>query len=306
MSSLLCLLLLASCSRTATNGPHATVFLRDGTSVSGTVLSGSATELKIAGDDKVTRTIPMAQVQSVNYDAATAAAPAATGSTTPATAPATVPQAAAPAGAPPAAPPPAAQTAPPEAAPDGHYHPDQSAITTTSYEVPAGARVEVRTEETIDSARAVEGQTFAAEVARDVRDRSGNVVIPRGANAQIIIRSASKGGRFKGSADLVMDLASVSVNGQRYRIETVDLAQRGREGVGANKRTGEFAGGGAAVGAIIGAIAGHGKGAAIGAGSGAGAGVLAEVLTKGSSIKVPPESLLTFQLEKPLVVRAAQ
>jgi hypothetical protein len=166
--------------------------------------------------------------------------------------------------------------------------------------------VEVRTEETIDSARAVEGQTFAAEVARDVRDRSGNVVIPRGANAQIIIRSASKGGRFKGSADLVMDLASVSVNGQRYRIETVDLAQRGREGVGANKRTGEFAGGGAAVGAIIGAIAGHGKGAAIGAGSGAGAGVLAEVLTKGSSIKVPPESLLTFQLEKPLVVRAAQ
>ena len=41
-----------------------------------------------------------------------------------------------------------------------------------------------------------------------------------------------------------------------------DLVEKGRDGVGVNKRTGTFAGGGAAVGAIIGAIAGGGKGAA--------------------------------------------
>jgi hypothetical protein len=131
------------------------------------------------------------------------------------------------------------------------------------------------------------------------------VVIPHGSNAQIIIRSVSKGGRFRGSSDLVMDLASVSINGRQYELTTVDLTERGRSGIGTNRRTGEFAGGGAAIGAIIGAIAGGGKGAAIGAGSGAGAGALTEVLTKGA-IKVPVETVLTFKLDQPLRVRAAQ
>jgi len=91
-----------------------------------------------------------------------------------------------------------------------------------------------------------------------------------------------------------------------YHLDTRAVVERGRDGVGANKRTGEFAGGGAAVGAIIGAIAGHGKGAAIGAGSGAGAGALTEILTKGPAVRVPVESVLTFQLERPVQVVAAQ
>ena len=76
----------------------------------------------------------------------------------------------------------------------------------------------------------------------------------------------------------------------------------GKDGIGGNKRTAEFVGGGTALGAIVGAIAGHGKGAAIGAASGAGAGALTQVLTKGGSIKVPAETLMTFQLEKPIRV----
>src|SRR5204863_4948757 len=116
-------------------------------------------------------------------------------------------------------------------------------------------------------------------------------------------RSASKGGKFHGAADLILDLASVSVDGRRYQLSTVDLVEKGHDNVGINKRTGEFAGGGAAVGAIIGAIAGGGKGAAIGAGSGAGAGVITEVLTKGGSVKVPVESVLTFRLDRSLRVQ---
>ena len=118
--------------------------------------------------------------------------------------------------------------------------------------------------------------------------------------SRILIRSAAKGGKFHGASDLVLDLASVSVDGKQYRLRTNDIAERGRNGVGLNKRTGEFAGGGGAVGAIIGAIAGGGKGAAIGGASGAGAGALTEVLTKGASVKVPVESVLTFRLESPL------
>jgi hypothetical protein len=126
------------------------------------------------------------------------------------------------------------------------------------------------------------------------------VVIPHGANAQIVIRSASKGGRFHGTSDLVLDLQSISVEGQQYLVSSSDVRESGKQGFGANKRTAEYTGGGAAIGAIIGAIVGGGKGAAIGAGAGGGGGALTQVLTKGGSIRVPAETVLTFQLEKPV------
>jgi hypothetical protein len=82
--------------------------------------------------------------------------------------------------------------------------------------------------------------------------------------------------------------------------------QIGKSDVGANGRTVEYAGGGAALGAIIGPIAGGGKGAAIGAGAGAGAGAITQIMTKGGSIRVPAESVLTFSLDKMLKVSAAE
>ena len=119
-----------------------------------------------------------------------------------------------------------------------------------------------------------------------------------------MIRSVSHGGRIRGASDLVLDLASVSVDGKRYQLRTTDVAARGKEGIGRNKRTAEYTGGGAAIGAIIGAIAGKGKGAAIGATSGAAGGAIAQIMTKGDAIKVPAESLLTFRLESPLRVES--
>ncbi len=279
--ALLAVLFLSSCAKPTNSGQHATVLMRDGTTISGTILSSSASEIQLAGDDKTTHAISMAQVRSIEYDEA---APAAAETT------------------------PAPASAPPhrrELSHRDHYHPVGSAITTKTHELPAGTEITVRNEETIDSGKAVEGQAFPAEVTRDVLDAAGNVVIPRGSNTQIIIRSASKGGRFRGASDLVMDLASVSIDGRQYELSTADLAERGRSGIGANRRTGEFVGGAAAAGAIIGAIAGGGKGAAIGAGSGAGAGAVTQVLTKGT-IKVPTESVLTFKLDKPLRVKASQ
>ena len=157
-----------------------------------------------------------------------------------------------------------------------------------------GTSISVRTNETID-VRKNDGRVFAGVVAQDVRDESGNVAIPRGANAELIVKNVS-------NQDLALDLESVTVNGKRYAVTTdaerVDSGQR--DGIGANKRTGEFLGGGALVGAIIGAIAGGGRGAAIGAGAGAAAGAGTQLLTRGRNVKVPAESLLTFRLEQPL------
>jgi len=266
--------LIASCTKTGTpaaDAPHATVLMRDGTKVTGTITASSPAEITLAGDDKSSRTIAMKDVKSIAYDE-----------------------------------PRAADAAVAETFHDDHYHPPQAAIRTKTYTVAAGTAIPVRSEETIDSAVASQGQTYAAEVTKDILDAAGDVVIPRGSNAQIVIRSASKGGRIRGASDLVLDLDSVSVGGQRYKLDTADYVAKGRDGVGKNRRTAEFTGGGAAIGAIIGAIAGGGKGAAIGAASGAGAGAGTQILTKGGSIKVPAESVLTFRLDSALRVVAAK
>ncbi len=297
-------MLLASCNeKTATTGPHASVLMRDGTTLAGMVTATSPSEITLVGDDKVTHTVPMTQVKSIEYDDAQST-PAPAAEVPAASAP---PAAAASNAAPAPAPRPrSAASRADDAEHEHHYHPTQAEIRTKTYVLPVGSRVPVRTEETIDSATAAEGQTYAAEIADDVPDANGDTVVPRGANAQVIIRSATKGNRFHGTSDLVLDLQSISVGGKEYLVSTTDLSQKGKQGFGANKRTAEFTGGGAALGAIIGAIAGGGKGAAIGAGAGAGAGAIGQVATKGGAIKVPAETLLTFQLDKPVQIVAAQ
>ena len=56
------------------------------------------------------------------------------------------------------------------------------------------------------------------------------------------------------------------------------------------------------VGAAIGAAADWGRGAAIGAGAGAAAGVIGVLLTRGRPTEVYPETLLTFRVEKEVIV----
>jgi hypothetical protein len=265
--------------------PHATVVMRDGTRAAGGVASSTPSEITVNLDSGGSRTIPMKDVRRVDYGETAAVAPPAGKPAPPRTTPA----------------PSSSVPPPPEPTHEDHYHPPAAAVQSKTRVLPAGTAIQVRNEETIDSGKAVEGQVYAAEIADDVRDAEGATVIPRGANARLVIKSATKGGRFRGTSDLVLDLVAVSIEGQQYRLDASDVLEKGRSGIGANKRTGEFAGGGAAVGAIIGAIAGGGKGALIGAGSGAGAGAITEILTKGS-IKVPAETILTFKLDSPLKV----
>src|SRR6266849_5461297 len=64
-------LVLSSCSKQETassSKPHATILLRDGTRVMGAVVASSTAEITVAGDDNISRTIPMSQVKSVEYD----------------------------------------------------------------------------------------------------------------------------------------------------------------------------------------------------------------------------------------------
>ncbi len=171
--------------------------------------------------------------------------------------------------------------------------------------IPSATELAIRTSEPIDSRTARVDQTFAAQVDHDIVDDSGKVLIPRGSDAQLVIKQINNGGST-GTPDLVLDVQSIKIDGRRYWIDVSDIEQKGTSGVGKNKRTGEMVGGGAVLGTIIGAIAGGGKGAAIGAVGGAAAGAGAEVLTKGKDVRVPSETLLRFKLDHPVQLRPSE
>ena len=160
-----------------------------------------------------------------------------------------------------------------------------------------GTMITIRTNETIDADRA-DGRVFTGEVDHGVRGSNGRLAIPRGSTVELTVRVARDN-------DLILDLESVVVNGQRYALQTTANRIEARDNIGNNKRTGEYVGGGALLGTIVGAIAGGGKGAAIGAVAGAAAGAGAQVVTHGRSVRVPAESLLTFRIEQPLDVGVA-
>jgi hypothetical protein len=124
-------------------------------------------------------------------------------------------------------------------------------------------------------------------------------MIPSGSNAELILRDSNRD-------EVVLDLESIDVRGQRYVVstqdESVQAGGREKDGVGKNGRTGKYVGGGAVIGSIIGAIAGGGKGAAIGAVAGAGAGAAGQTVTRGGSVRLPAESLITFRLDRDLRV----
>lgn len=171
--------------------------------------------------------------------------------------------------------------------------------------IPVGTEIEVRTNDAIDSKTASVGQKFSAVINQDVMDSTGALAIPKGSDAELVIRSAS-GGSMSSASSLALDLDSVTLAGRRYMVTTTDVRESGKQGIGANKRTAEMAGGGAALGTLIGAIAGKGKGAAIGAVVGGAAGATGEVLTKGKEVRVPSETLLNFRLERDLVLQPAR
>jgi hypothetical protein len=88
-----------------------------------------------------------------------------------------------------------------------------------------------------------------------VNCRNCRILISRVHRRKLILRDAD-------SNNVVLDLESITVNGERLSVVSTPErvpAESGKEGVGANKRTGKYVGGGAVIGAIIGAVAGGGK-----------------------------------------------
>jgi hypothetical protein len=166
--------------------------------------------------------------------------------------------------------------------------------------IPSGTEITVRTDTAIkaDADKTSGTRMYSGTVSEDVMGDSGNVLIPRGSPAQLAAIKDS-------GSNLTLDLRAITVRGRRYTVDAEDIAAPGtkRGGLGKNKRTGEYVGGGAVAGTIIGAIAGGGKGAAIGALAGGAAGAGAQVLTRGKTINVPAETNLRFRLGEALTLQ---
>jgi hypothetical protein len=163
--------------------------------------------------------------------------------------------------------------------------------------IPAGTVLTVRTVDPIDTSINKAGDEFAATIDTPV-SADGQIIIPRYSKARLRLVSERSAGRIKGQSEVQLELVSLTVNGQTYRVHSGVYDQKAASSRG--KQTAKRVGIGAAVGGIIGAIAGGGKGAAIGAGIGAGAGTGVQMATKGQAVKIPSESRLDFTLSSPL------
>ena len=265
-----------------------TLVLKNGTTVEGTFLGGSARDVRF-DDGRNVRNFPVGEVSRIDFQGSSAAAQESD-----------------------------SEAAPPRRAPRPRLlEPDErddspvdvaarrparprpvEADERADYaaEVPGGTPITVRLIDAVDSRTAQVGQTFAASVDEPVMV-GGQTVIPRGADVIIKLVEDQQSGRITGETSLGLALSAIRVNGRMVDFSSEAVQERsGSRGA----RSGKIIGGGTALGAIIGGIAGGGRGAAIGAVSGAAAGTGAEIATKGERVRVPSETRLSFRTSNPV------
>jgi len=177
--------------------------------------------------------------------------------------------------------------------------PSAPVITPVDVQVPAGTELAIRINQRISVKDSRVGDRFTGEVVRPVM--SGNsVAIPARTPVDGVIDASHKRGHFKGQSVLELRLVSMSINGQRY---TLDTAENVRSKKGKGKRSSALIGGGAGAGMLIGGLASGGVGLLVGGLVGGGAGTAVGGLTGNRDIVIPAESVVNFKLADDLAVQ---
>jgi hypothetical protein len=138
--------------------------------------------------------------------------------------------------------------------------PDRDRLT----RIEPGTNIAVRTNQTIDVDRS-DNRVYTGIVDQDVRGVNGRLAIPRGSSVELMVRVAPDN-------DLILDLDSVMVNGQRYAVKADADRMESRPD-------------NSLVGAIVGAIQGG--------------------QVRGRAVRVPRDSVLNFRIERPMVMGVA-
>ena len=138
---------------------------------------------------------------------------------------------------------------------DRHWDRDRNMYT----EIQPGTTIPVRLNQSIDVERR-DTRVYYGAVDQDVYGGNGRIAIPRGSNAELMVRVAPDN-------DLILDLESVVVNGRRFAVRSDPNRIESRRD-------------NSLVGAIVGAINGG--------------------QAQGRAVRVPRDSVVTFRLDRPL------
>ena len=166
--------------------------------------------------------------------------------------------------------------------------------------IAAGTNLAIRIDHAISVKSARIGDTFTVEIVEPINDANGSPIIPKGSQVEGVIDNAHRRGHFKGASDLELRLTSLTLNGNRYPIQTEDV-DRSKKGKG--KRSFGMIGGGAGAGMLIGGIASGGTGVLVGGLIGAGAGTAGAGLTGNRDLVIPAESIVHFTLAEDLTLQ---
>lgn len=126
-----------------------------------------------------------------------------------------------------------------------------------STRIDAGTTLTVRTTEGIDVDRR-DDRVYRGVIDQDVRGENGRMAIPRGAPVELIVRTTPDN-------DLIIDVDSVMVNGQRFAIRTDPNRQESQHDL---------------VGSIVGAVTGN------------------EV--RGRAVHIHSDTVLNFRIDRPM------
>jgi len=184
--------------------------------------------------------------------------------------------------------------------PQNHEPVPQYRQATGPITIPSGTLLQLRTMEPIGSKRARDGEPVQFSLINDV-SYGGILAIPRGAVFHGIITESHQpgSGQISGNSVLALQLTSLDLGGQTYRLVSDEFRVKGPNKAG--QTVGNAIGVGL-VGTIIGCAVGGGTGCAVGAGAGVAAGTAASAASSGPGVWIPGEALVSFHLTAPLTI----
>ncbi len=164
--------------------------------------------------------------------------------------------------------------------------------------VPAGTRLMIGLDDALDTGENKDGDRFSGFLDAAV-SVDGTTAVPRGTKVYGRLREVKKAGRFRGKAELVVELTDIRLDDQLIPIMTDRIRIDGD-----TAKTLQKVGGGAVAGAVVGAVVDGADGGARGAAIGAGVGIVAAAITGGQQVKLKPETLLEFRLDQEVTINA--
>jgi hypothetical protein len=186
----------------------------------------------------------------------------------------------------------------------------------TAAEIPQGAHVLLRMENSLNTRTAQEGDYVYLRTAVPIAT-AGEIAVPAGSYVQGVVSESKRSGRVKGRAQLAIRLETLTLaSGKVYKfaphVRAVDAGDTGQKVVGAENTVEQAPGHGqdaeriailAGSGAGIGGIADRSwKGAGIGAGVGSAVGLATVLLTRGKEVELRQGSTLDVVFDRPVTL----